>query len=419
MTATDAQPATLCADVVIAGGGLVGLTLARALGSAGLEVVVVDREAPARAADDAFDGRGSAIAWGSAQVLTGLGLWARLAAHAEPIRDIRVSDGESLLFLHYDHRQAGVAAGGAAAPLGYIVENRYVRRALYAVLAETPSVRLIAPGEVAALERGPGRVEVLLADGRRVTASLAVACDGRESPLRRAAGIGVVRWRYDQTGIVAAIAHERAHHGIAHERFLTAGPFAVLPLPDSPAGEHRSSIVWTERAELAPLMLSLPDAEFSAEIGRRFGDSLGAIRVAGPRWSYPLGLVHAERYTAHRLVLAGDSAHAIHPIAGQGLNLGLKDAAALADVVLDAARIGLDIGSMGVLARYERWRRFDSFATATSMDGLNWLFSNDIAPVRLGRDLGMGVVDKIGPLRRFFMRQAGGDVGNLPSLMRA
>src|SRR5205814_688648 len=200
-----------------------------------------------------------------------------------------------------------------------------------------------------------------------------------------------------------SITHEYPHDGVAHEHFLPAGPFAVLPLPDT-NGQHRSSIVWTERAALAPAMLQLSDDEFSAEIQRRFGDSLGELRLAGPRWSYPLGLLHAERYVAHRLALAGDAAHAIHPIAGQGLNLGLRDVAALAECIVDAARLGLDIGVGESLRRYERWRRVDNLILAAATDGLNRLFSNDIAPIRLARDLGLSAVDRLPPLKRLFMR---------------
>jgi 2-octaprenyl-6-methoxyphenol hydroxylase len=408
----------ICAvDVLVAGGGLIGLTLARALGAAGLRVAAIDREPPASAAADEFDGRASAIAWGSSQVLASLGLWERLAAQAQPICDIRVSDGESPLFLHYDHRASGISRDGKPAPLGYIVENRFIRRALHAAIAETPGVQLVAPAELIALTRHSACVEAKLSDGRRFRAPLAVACDGRESPLRAAAGISVVRWRYKQTGIVASIAHEYPHDGVAHEHFLPAGPFAVLPLPDS-GGEHRSSIVWTERADLAPAMLALSDDEFSAEIQHRFGDSLGRLRLAGPRWSYPLGLLHAERYAVHRLALAGDAAHAIHPIAGQGLNLGLRDVAALAECVVDAARLGLDIGVGESLQRYERWRRVDNLILATATDGLNRLFSNDIGPMRLARDLGLSAVDRLPPLKRLFMHHAMGMIGDLPRLVR-
>jgi 2-octaprenyl-6-methoxyphenol hydroxylase len=406
------------ADILIIGGGLVGLTLAQALGGAGLRVMVVDRERPATAAADHFDGRASAIAWGSAQVLRAIGLWDRLADHAQPIHDIRVSDGESLLFVHYDHREARLAAGGEPVPLGYIVENRFTRRALHGAVADNAAVTLLAPSDVQSLARGPGRVEATLADGRRVRAALAVACDGRDSPQRAAAGIGVARWRYDQAGIVCSITHERPHEGVAHERFLPAGPFAVLPLPDGEDGTHRSSIVWTERADLAPSMLALPDSEFAAEIQHRFGEGLGRLGMAGPRWSYPLGLLHADRYVAHRLALAGDAAHSIHPIAGQGLNLGLRDVAALAECLVDAARLGLDIGASDALERYERWRRVDTLMLVGVTDALNRLFSNDVPPVRLARDLGLGLVDRVPPLKRVFMRHAMGMLGDLPRLVR-
>lgn len=418
MSAAPTQSESLSTDILVVGGGLVGLALAQALGGAGLRAVVVDREMPAVSAADRSDGRASAIAWGSAQVLRAIGLWDGLAAHAQPIRDIRVSDGASLLFVHYDHRNAGLTSDGQPAPLGFIIENRFIRRVLYGALADNAGVTLLAPCELQSLAREPGRVEAVLADGRRVRANVAVACDGRESPQRVAAGIGVARWRYSQTGIVCSITHEEPHQGIAHERFLPAGPFAVLPLPDAEDGTHRSSIVWTERADLAPSMLALPDDAFAAEIQLRFGDSLGRVGIAGSRWSYPLGLLHAERYIAPRLALAGDAAHSIHPIAGQGLNLGLRDVAALAECLVDSARLGLDIGASEALERYERWRRVDTLMLVGVTDALNRLFSNDVPPVRLIRDLGLGLVDRVPPLKRVFMRHAMGMLGELPRLVR-
>ena len=223
----------------------------------------------------------------------------------------------------------------------------------------------------------------------------------------------MIGWSYPQTGIVATVAHERPHNGVAYEHFLPAGPFAILPMTG-----NRSSLVWTERAEKAPAMLALDEAGFNAEVARRFGPHLGATKVTGERWSYPLSFHLARDFVRPRFALAGDCAHGIHPIAGQGLNLGLKDAAALAETLLDAARLGRDIGALDTLKRYERWRRFDSLALAASTDALNRLFSNDIAPLRHLRDLGLGIVDAIGPARRFFMRHAGGDVGKLPRLLK-
>jgi 2-octaprenyl-6-methoxyphenol hydroxylase len=399
-------------DVVIIGGGMVGLALAAALGGAGLSVDVIDREAPASATADRFDGRASAIAYGSGQVLRGIGLWDALEGHAQPILDIRVSDGDSALFLHYDHRELGEA------PLGWIIENRFIRRALHALAPTLTSVRLHAPMG-ARLDRSDARrPRVALDDATTIEPRVVIACDGRNSPTRAVLGIEAAAWRYDQTAIVCAITHDRAHDGIAHERFLAAGPFAVLPLRDDESGRHQSSIVWTERAALAPAMLALDDAQFSAEIEQRFGPGLGPIRVNGRRWSYPLGLMHAVRYTAERVALAGDAAHAIHPIAGQGLNLGLRDVAALAECLVDAARLGLDIGADDVLARYERWRRFDNLVLVGVTDSLNRLFSNDVAPVRLARDLGIGLVNQAAPLKRLFMRHAMGVVGELPRLAR-
>lgn len=399
-------------DVVIAGGGLVGLGLAAALGGAGLSVAVVDRERPEVAAADPFDGRGSAIAWGSMRVLRAIGLGPCLDAHGAAINEIRVSDGASPLFLHYDHREV------ADHPLGVIVENRHLRRALYARLAELPCVRLIAPAELIEARAELADQDVTLADGSRWRARVVVACDGRESPLRRAAGIDQFGWGYDQVGLVTAIAHERPHRGIAHERFLPAGPLAVLPLPDGEDATHRSSIVWTERAELAPTIMALSESEFGAELHRRFGDHLGAMRLVARRWAYPLRLQQAAAYTAPRLALAGDAAHVIHPIAGQGLNLGLRDVAGLAECLVDAHRLGLDIGAAGVLARYERWRHVDATVLAATTDALTRLFTNPHAPVVLARDIGLALVNRLPPLKRLFMRHAMGVLGDTPRLVR-
>jgi len=407
------------ADVAIVGGGMVGMTLAAALGGAGLAVVIVDAEAPAARTAAPFDGRSSAIAFGSQQVLAGVGAWTGMAAEAQPILDIRVSDGDgrggvSRLFLHYDHR---TLAPEAAPPFGHIVENRVIRRALLQRLAELPTVRHIAPARVAGVSRTESTAILHLDGGESVATRFVVAADGRQSAVRAAAGIRTVEWAYPQAGIVCTVAHEKPHGGVAHEHFLPAGPFAMLPMVDD-AGLHRSSIVWTERRDLAPKMLALDEAAFAAEIERRFGPSLGGLRAIGGRWIYPLTLVHAERYVDNRLALLGDAAHAIHPIAGQGLNLGLRDVAALAEAVVDARRLGLDIGDALVLERYQRWRRFDNLVLMAVTDGLNRLFSNDLAPLRLVRDLGLAAVNQLPPLKRLFMRHAMGMVGDLPRLVR-
>jgi 2-octaprenyl-6-methoxyphenol hydroxylase len=394
-------------ELVIVGGGLVGLSLATACAGAGLDVAVIDREEPARLVDAAFDGRTSAIAFGSQRILAGIGLWDDIAPEAEPIREIRVADGDSPLFLHYDHAEIGPD------PLGHIVENRVLRRALLARAALLPTLRHLAPARVAAAVRKAGGIEVTLEDGGSVRGALLAAAEGKASPLRQAAGIRTVEWRYPQTAIVCTAWHERPHLGIAVEHFLPAGPFAILPMTGD-----RSSIVWTERADLAPRLLALDAAGFHAELARRFGDFLGRIEMVGPRWSYPLSLMHAERYGADRLVLVGDAAHVIHPIAGQGLNLGLRDVAVLAELIVDARRLGLDIGNADILARYERWRRFDTVALAAVTDGLNRLFSNNFPPLAWMRGVGLAAVNRLPPLRRFLMRHAMGLVGRLPRLAR-
>jgi len=253
-----------------------------------------------------------------------------------------------------------------------------------------------------------------LSDGSALRAALVVGADGRESTVRAAAGIALMAWRYPQTAIVCTVRHERPHRGVAHERFLAAGPFALLPLKDP----YRASIVWTESNRQVDAMMALDDAAFSREMTDRFGDSLGALAVEGRRWTWPLGLHHAARYVEARLALVGDAAHGIHPIAGQGLNLGLRDVAALAEVLVDARRLGLDIGSLAVLERYQAWRRTDNVALLVATDGLNRLFTTDLAPVRLARDLGLAAVNRLPPLKKLFMRHAMGLLGDLPRLTR-
>ncbi len=397
----------LTVDVVVIGGGLVGLTIGIALGGAGLETAVIDGVDPAVMQGSAFDGRVCSIAQGSKRVLEGLGVWAGVARDAEPILEIRVSDGDAPLFLHYDHAEVG------ADPLGHIVENRHMRQALHARAQALSTVRYLAPVAVEGFTVDGHRVEAALADGRVVRARLAIAADGRHSRTRAAANIDTVHWSYPQTGIVCTVAHERPHRGIAHERFLPAGPFAILPMRGD-----RSSLVWTEHASLAPTLVDADPATFHRELARRFGDFLGTLEVVGPRWSYPLALTHAKRYVGERLALVGDAAHAIHPIAGQGFNLGIRDVAALAEMIVDRARLGLDIGSPDMLRGYERWRRFDTIVLVGVTDGLNRLFSNERPLVGLARDIGLAAVNQVPPLKRTFMRHAMGLVGELPRLTR-
>lgn len=393
-------------EVAVVGGGMVGLSLALGLAGAGVPVALIERAKLSDMAAASFDGRGSAVAAGSQRILDGLGLWDGVADAAEPILEIRVADGTSPLFLHYDHREIGDG------PLGWIVENAVTRRAL-AAAAETSDLDVYDGTELADVDFGEDAATLDLADGQRLTARLVVAADGRDSPLRDAAGIDAVRWRYPQTGIVCAVHHEVPHNGVAHEHFLPAGPFAILPMT-----QNRSSIVWTERTDLAPDILALDEEAFAAELGGRFGGFLGKIEIGPTRWSYPLSVVHAKRYIAPRLALAGDAAHAIHPIAGQGFNIGLRDVAALAEVVIDTLRLGLDPGATTALERYERWRKPDNMVMIGVTDILNRLFSNDIAPVRLARDVGLAAVDRATPLKKIFMRHAMGLVGDLPRLTR-
>jgi len=395
------------ADVVIIGGGIAGLTLGCALGSAGATVALVEPLPAEQLTSAGFDGRTTAVAAGSQAVLAAIGAWPRMAANAQPILDIRVSDGHSPLYLHYDHRDLG------GEPLGYIVENRTIRDALLAHLTNLPTVTLVTGRRVIRLDRDDALATATLDDNTVITARIAVATDGRNSPTRQAAGIETTAWRYKQIGIVCTVHHEIDHCGVAQEHFLPAGPFAILPMTG-----RRSSIVWTERADLAPALLALGDQEFLAELTLRFGDYLGKLEIVGPRFSYPLGFMYAQQYIASRLALAGDAAHAIHPIAGQGLNIGWRDVAALAEVVIDALRLGLDPGSMATLERYERWRRVDNAMMLAATDALNRLFSNDIAPVRLARGAGLAAVNGTPPLKRLFMRHAMGVLGDVPRLVR-
>lgn len=405
-------------DVVIVGGGMVGATLALALKSGGLEPVLIDQAPMDAQLAPTFDGRASAIAFSSFRQWRALGVGAALEPRAQRIEQILVTDGVMPgpgagpalpAFLRFD--AAEIAERTENEPLGYMLENRHIRAALGRGLQDA-GVRVLAPAKVADVNFGPGRASVTLADDEALTAPLVIGADGRQSFIRRAAKIGLIGWPYKQSGVVATVTMERPHQGVAHEYFLPGGPFAILPL----SGD-RASLVWTEKAARAEALMATSPEAFAAHLQRRFGEFVGKVDANGPRFIYALSLGLSERMVAHRCALIGDAAHAIHPIAGQGLNLGLKDIAALAEVLVDAARLGEDIGSELVLERYARWRRFDNMALAAGTDLFTRLFSNDHPPLRLLRGAGMAVVNRISPARRFFMQEAGGATGELPRLL--
>ncbi|HEV7261289.1 MAG TPA: ubiquinone biosynthesis hydroxylase [Bosea sp. (in: a-proteobacteria)] len=401
--------------IVIAGGGIAGLSLALALKQAlgsGYSIMVAD---PALTKTSRPDNRAYAVAAAARAMLGALGIWDVIAATAQPMTEMIVSDSRSgdvvrPVFLTFD----GEVEPGQ--PFAYMVGSAALTAALTDA-CDAAGVVLRAEG-VAGFDSGDTGVTIRFAGGEDQVARLLVAADGARSKLREQAGIGWVGWDYGQSGLVATIAHERPHGGRAVEHFLPSGPFAILPLTDGGRFGHRSSIVWTERAENLPALLSLDEIDMLAEIERRFGLELGEIALESPVSAHPLGFGVARRFVAERLALLGDAAHLIHPIAGQGLNLGLKDVAALAETIVDAARLGLDPGTADVLEGYERARRFDTVAMGAVTDGLNRLFSNDATPLRLARDLGLGLVDRLPALKRFFIREAAGVAGAPPRLMR-
>jgi 2-octaprenyl-6-methoxyphenol hydroxylase len=399
-------------DVLIVGGGLNGPALALALAAGGLGSIVLDAHPRATHSDPEFDGRAYALALSSRRMLAALGLWSRVGPRAQPINDIKISDGRAgegaaPWFLHFDHRE--IEEG----PMGHFLEDRFLRAALTEAMDGTPRI-VHRPGTevVAQSVEGP-LASVTLANGETLRAPLLVGCDGRGSGTATRAGIGRIGWDYGQTSLVCAVAHELPHDGIAHQFFMPEGPLAILPLPGK-----RSSIVWTEETGRAAAIQAMDDAGYLAVLRPRFGDFLGDIRLAGSRYTYPLSLSLADSFTAERLALAGDAAHGIHPLAGQGLNLGLRDVAALAEVVVAAHRRGQDIGAPDVLVEYRRWRRFDTLMLAAATDGINRLFSNDNPILRAGRDLGLGLVNRLPALRRTLIREAAGLSGDLPRLLQ-
>lgn len=400
-------------DVVISGASFAGLALACGLAQAlgpDFKIAVIDREAPG--APKAPDARSYALSAASKHLLDALGVWSDVAADAQAVATIEITDssleaGVRPVLLTYDN------ATSSGEPATYILPHDKLLQSLLTAAQRLPSIAILAPAEARDFAVSETGVRVDLADGRQVECALLVAAEGRRSRLREAAGIDVVGWDYPQSGIVTTVRHERPHEARAVQHFLPSGPFAILPLPG-----NRACITWTEDRQEARRILALDDAGFLAEIARRFGGKLGAVALDGPRQSWPLSMHLARRYVGPRFALIGDSAHGVHPLAGQGLNLAFRDVAALVEVVSEAVRLGFDAGNAEALSRYERWRRFDSMVSTATFDGLNRLFAHDSTLLRSGRELGLGIVDRAPVLKRFFVGEAAGLTGELPRLLR-
>jgi 2-octaprenyl-6-methoxyphenol hydroxylase len=398
------------ADVIILGGGLIGLALASALDSSGLSAIVVDPADPELWKSAAFDGRTSAVSSSSMRMLQTIGAADHLPEPGCPIRTIQVADG-------LDPGGLAFETGDGDEPLGWMNENRNLRAALRARAEAGRQLWLLWKSRAVSVERGEHSVMVSLEDGRKLSAPLLVAAEGRNSPTREAAGIRIARWRYDHTAIVSVLHHERPHKNVAYEIFYPAGPFALLPMTDDKVG-HRSAIVWSIRSDDAPGLLSFSGEDFAAEAKAAMGGFLGNISLAAPRSTYPLGFHHAAQITAQRLALVGDSAHAMHPIAGQGLNVGFRDVAALTQVLVEGARLGLDLGDQQLLDRYQRWRSLDTLMVSLATDGLTRIYGVPGRTASAIRRLGMGFIDRIAPVKDRLMAEARGTSGELPLLLR-
>ena len=402
-------------DIVIGGGSFVGLAIALGLAKSApgtFRIAVVERMPVSEARAGRFDGRSVALTAAAQRMLEALGVWPALAPDAQPVLAIDITDSKleipiRSVVLNFE------TAAEAAGPTAYILENALLRRALFEAVAPLEDITIFAPESVSGLDLAEPAARVRLASGKTLAANLIVAADGQRSALREMAGFKLVEWRSDQAAIVGTVAHEKPHHGRAVQHFLPSGPFAILPMVN-----NRCSLVWTERADEARRIMALDEAGALAEIEKRMGYQLGKLSLVGKLACYPLTMTLARGMVKPRIALAGDAAHGLHWIAGQGLNHGLKDAAALTEVLVDAARLGLDPGDLTVLQRYERWRRFDSASSAMTAAALNRLFANDVAPLRMLRQLGLGIVDRIPRLKSVFMREAAGLTGELPKLLR-
>lgn len=404
------MPDSHVSDVIISGGGLVGQTLAIALAQHGLTSSIVDPADPLASIAPDFDGRATAIASATWRMFGVLGLAERLAPHVCPIRQIWVSDA-----LRPGELDFAPSADDDA--LGQMVENRQLRLALAERVRGEPLIRLLAPAQVTAQDRGAHGVVLTLADGTQVKAPLLVVAEGRRSPTRDAAGFAIANWSYHHHALIGAFSHEKPHDNVAYEIFYSEGPFAILPLNDLPDGRHRSSFVWSVHESRGPALMKLGTRGFTAELVKQMGGVLGTIEMISPRQTWPLGFHRTAAMTAQRLALVGDAAHGIHPIAGQGLNLGLRDAAALAEVLVDGARLGLDLGDAALLDRYQRWRGLDNMLVALATDGLTRLFGVPGKGASAVRRAGLGAVQRTPLLKRFFMDQARGEAGDLPRLL--
>lgn len=401
---------TLRSDVIISGGGLVGQALALALAHHGLSSQIVDPADPVATIAPGFDGRASAIASATWQMFEVLGLAERLVGHGCAIHAIKVSDG-------LEAGELDFVTSPEDRALGTMIENRQLRLALAAALADTPLVRLFMPSQVVDREVSPHGVTLMLGDETKLAAPLLIVAEGRRSPTRDTAGFSIANWSYHHHAMIGAVAHSKSHSSVAHEIFFPSGPFALLPLVDDEQGRHRSAFVWTVSEKDGPGFAKLGDRGFTAELEKRAGGMLGSMELVAPRMTYPLGFHHSAQIVADRIVLVGDAAHGIHPIAGQGLNLGLRDVAALAEVLVEGARLGLDLGDAALLARYQRWRGLDSLMVSLATDGLTRLFGIPGRTASAVRRAGLGAVQRMPVLKRFFMDEARGEAGDLPRLL--
>lgn len=393
-------------EIIISGAGVVGMTLAYALAEHGIKTAIIDSVDLKSSLSDAFDGRSYAVSYAPYIMLKTIGLWDKIGHSAQPINEIHVTDGDCPAFLHFDEQELGDG------PLGQMVEVRHIRAGLYKAIKDHDNITLLTPNKIIETETTSGSITIKLESGEQISSSLLIAAEGRRSILREQYDIHVRHWDYQQTGIVTTVEHELPHQGIAHEKFFPSGPFAILPLQG-----NRSSIVWCEPPERTKTIMNLNEAGFNAELKKKFGDFLGEVQSIGLRWSYPLSMQLADHYTAERFCLIGDAVHGIHPIAGQGFNLGLRDIAALTEVLVDAKKIGADLGSELLLERYVHWRRTDNNVLALGMDGLTRLFSNDNPVISLGRRLGIAAVEEMPAMKKFFMQHARGTIGKLPKLL--